>query len=407
MIRSTCTAQTALLAFAALTNAHLPGGQPLTAQEVIALPGEDRLLEANFEEVYRIGSYDGDEWETFGRVSGVSFDDSGNLYVMDDQAGRIVVVSQGGAFVREFGRIGDGPGEFAANSNTAVGFTVLRDGRAVVFDPGHGGFAVFGPDGEFERSVPMSGSAMYLIRTLKTANDGENVITTSVSAFSSGGSADAVVPFRPIFRLVLTGDEVVQDTVIRAWRPSGDAAGFRPGLVAEALPDGGLVYTDSSAYAIKVASRDGELTRLLTRPFRPEPVTDRIEEQEIERQLEELEERSAGAESGNQMAAMQAQFAQMRRARVQSMEFYHEVPVVRTLRTSWEGTIWVRRRGEEPASDGPIDLLSPDGRYLGTYPVDATSMPRAFGPDGLVAFVERDELDVPTVVVRRLPPEAR
>ena len=205
MIRSTCTAQTALLAFAALTNAHAPGGQPLTAQEVIVLPGEDRLLETNFEEVYRIGSYDGDEWETFGRVSGVSFDDSGNLYVMDDQAGRIVVVSQGGAFVREFGRIGDGPGEFAAHSNTAVGFTVLRDGRAVVFDPGHGAFAVFGPDGEFERSVPMSGSAMYLIRTLKTANDGENVITTAVSGFNSGGSTDAVVPFRPIFRLVLTG----------------------------------------------------------------------------------------------------------------------------------------------------------------------------------------------------------
>ena len=176
-----------------------------------------------------------------------------------------------------------------------------------------------------------------------------------------------MVPFRPIFRLVLTGDEVVQDTVIRAWRPSGDAAGFRPGLVAEALPDGGLVYTDSSAYAIKVASRDGELTRLLTRPFRPEPVTDRIEEQEIERQLEELEERSAGAESGNRMAAMQAQFAQMRRARVQSMEFYHEVPVVRTLRTSWEGTIWVRRRGEEPArrrADRPAEPGWPVPRHL-------------------------------------------
>ena len=30
-------------------------------------------------------------------------------------------------------------------------------------------------------------------------------------------------------------------------------------------------------------------------------------------------------------------------------------------------------------------------------------MPSAFGPDGLVAFVERDELDVQTVVVKRLP----
>ena len=75
--------------------------------------------------------------------------------------------------------------------------------------------------------------------------------------------------------------------------------------------------------------------------------------------------------------------------------------------TSWEGTIWVRRRGEEPAGDGPIDLLTADGRYLGTLPADATAMPRAFGPEGLVAFVERDELDVPTVVVKRLPPELR
>lgn len=29
------------------------------------------------------------------------------------------------------------------------------------------------------------------------------------------------------------------------------------------------------------------------------------------------------------------------------------------------------------------------------------------GPDGLVAFIETNDLDVPTVVVRRLPPEIR
>ena len=89
------------------------------------------------------------------------------------------------------------------------------------------------------------------------------------------------------------------------------------------------------------------------------------------------------------------------------MEFYHEVPVVRTLRTSWGGTIWVGRRGEEPASDGPIDLLTPDGRYIGTLAANATAMPSAFGPDGLVAFIETNELDVQTVVVKRLPPEVR
>ena len=377
----------------------------LAAQEVIELPAEDRLLDVEFEEVYRVGAIDGDEWDVFGRVSAVGFGESGNLYVMDDQGGRIVVVSQEGEFVREFGRIGDGPGEFSASSNTAVGFTVLRDGRTVVFDPGHLAFQVFGSDGEFERSVRMPGSSMYLIiRTLTPARDGQNVITTSVGAFGMGGGAadDPEPPFRPVYRLVLTGDEAVQDTVVRAWRPSGDASGFRPALVARALPDGGLVYTDSSAYAIKVATRDGDLTRVLTRPFRPEPVTDRIRDEEIERQLKENEERYAG--SGDRFAAARAELG---RERIGSMEFYHEVPVVRTLRTSWEGTIWVRRRGDGPASDGPIDLLTADGRYIGTLAASATAMPSAFGPDGLVAFRERDEFDVSRVVVKRLPPEVR
>ena len=31
----------------------------------------------------------------------------------------------------------------------------------------------------------------------------------------------------------------------------------------------------------------------------------------------------------------------------------------------------------------------------------------AFGPDGLVLYWETDELDVPTIVVKRLPAEVR
>ena len=58
-------------------------------------------------------------------------------------------------------------------------------------------------------------------------------------------------------------------------------------------------------------------------------------------------------------------------------------------------------------SDGPIDVLTPDGCYLGTFPADGMSMPGAFGPDGLAAFVEVDELGVQTVMVRRLPEAIR
>ena len=37
----------------------------------------------------------------------------------------------------------------------------------------------------------------------------------------------------------------------------------------------------------------------------------------------------------------------------------------------------------------------------------ATEMPNAFGPDGLTAFIERDEFDVASVVARRLPADVR
>ena len=90
-----------------------------------------------------------------------------------------------------------------------------------------------------------------------------------------------------------------------------------------------------------------------------------------------------------------------RRAFLEALPAAAEVPVVLDLRTTWDGEIWVRRRGEDLLSDGPIDVLTRDGRYLGSYAAD-TAMPSAFGPDGLVAFIETGELGEYMVVVKRV-----
>ena len=65
------------------------------------------------------------------------------------------------------------------------------------------------------------------------------------------------------------------------------------------------------------------------------------------------------------------------------------------------------RQGDELIGDGPIDILTAGGEYVGTCPTAATKMPDAFGPDGLAAFIELDELEVASVVVRRLPVNVR
>jgi len=85
---------------------------------------------------------------------------------------------------------------------------------------------------------------------------------------------------------------------------------------------------------------------------------------------------------------------------IEAMEFASEIPVIAGIQSDWDGNLWIER-GAAPGEPGPTDIVTARGDYLGT--VAGGSMPRvaAFGPRGLVAFLGRDTLDVPTVVIAR------
>ena len=157
-----------------------------------------------------------------------------------------------------------------------------------------------------------------------------------------------------------------------------------------------MAFSDSTTYAVKVVEPGAGVVRILKRPFQPEPVTGRTIRAEKRRWLLRLEE----------TAALGANL-QARRRSIEELEFHTELSVIRGLGTTWDGYIWVLRRGEGPRDNGPIDVLTPDGRYLGSYPAGTTALPAAFGPDGLVAFVEVSELRVQTVVVKRVVGKVR
>ena len=382
-----------------------PAG-PLAAQVVVELPAEDRPLDAGFEEIYRLGVLDGDGWDTFGSVGGVSFDGAGNLYILDTRAVRIYVVDLQANLVRQFIGEGEGPGEFGGNYAAALEFAVIRDGRVTVYDTGRLGFALFDAAGDFERTIPLGGEQTHfpLIGGIQAFPGMDRVLATTEVNYlrRTEPSPDDEVPapsFRYVLSYDLSGDQVGVDSVAAGWRPSGDPEAFRPRLAAGVLPNGAVVYTDSSSYAIKFAVPGGSVTRILTRPFQPSPVTDRMKAAEIERRLEGL-----GDGGGDPMRQRMIEF---RRGQIEAMEFFPEIPVVLSLKTSWEGTIWVRHRGHEGTEGNPIDLISSDGRYVGTFAPGSTAVPSAFGPNGLAAFVETDDLDVPYVVVRRLPEGVR
>ena len=204
-------------------------------------------------------------------------------------------------------------------------------------------------------------------------------------------------PAFPFLALLVSGGhtQLVEVEAVGAYRILGesvdDAAGEAFDKVATLL---GLPYPGGPALAELALGGDPGRFRF------PRPMTDRMRETARQREmtLYEAEMRSA-AESLNLGDGAIA----FMRERVESLEFYHELPVIRDLQTTPDGAIWVWRRGPDPVTEGPIDVVTSDGRYLGSYPA-GTPMPDAFGPMGLVAFIETDALGVQTVVVRRAAP---
>ena len=387
---------------------------PAAGQEIIELPAEDRWLELDFEELYRLGTLAGEAWEQFGDVRSVAFGAAGNLLVFDQHelAQKIYVVDPEGRLVREMGGPGEGPGEFGG----AVAMAVMPDGRVVVADHDRQGYHLFGADGEFERMVRKPGSpSAWRMGPIRAQPGTDAVISVpgqaqAVTMTYGAFSGPIVLPSSlSIERTDLSGERSEIDTVAEAWLPptglEDEDENFQrnyihiptallpelsPTLHWRVLPDGRVAFADSTTWSVKIAVAGAGIVRILKRPFRPEPLTGRLVRAEKDRRLRRLEETGL------------ADRVERMRGVIENRDYYHELSAIRGLAVTWDGRIWVLRWGAEPWSDGPIDVVTPDGRYLGSYPAGTTVLPAAFGPDGLVAFIETDELGVQTVVVKRM-----
>ena len=428
-----------IVAATAIAVALTPPTSPaLTGQQVVEIPVQDRPLDAGFAEIFRVGVLDGESWETLNRVVKVAFDAQSNLYVFDrgvflSSDLRVLVFDQSSRFLRGFGSAGDGPGEFRMPRRYAVN----RDGQTIVSDVR--AYHVFDENGKFVHRIrPSTRSQRDLLPSEILPDPRGGAVFAGDFGTGEGppGGNRPQPTSRPIMRLELDDALLDADTVLHAWLPPlgepgeglpksieveggvvdltsayGNSAlprALSPRLLVGILPDGGIVYSDSSAYALKVTSSgSSEPVRVITRPFRPRPVTPAIREEFKEGA--EAGVMRAGAEGSAVGTALRiTNFADLGPVSgMPELTFYPEVPVLRDLSVTWEGRIWVGRTGERLEGAGPIDVLTPEGGYIGTFLPGATAMPDAFGPDGLAAFIEKDEMDVARVVVRRLPAAVR
>lgn len=423
-----------IIATLTLLTATSCGGEIGTAGEAEGLDAPDRTLAWSPEPVYAVGGFDAEDWATFGQVSHVAFDADGYLYVLDGQASSITRVSPTGEFAGTVARAGEGPGELS----NPLGMTVTADGRVAVSDFGHRGFALFSPQGEWLGNVPVDMAVEGMPTDELAAHPDGSIIASGGFRmnFSRGGagartsvSMGAAPEGRPIHRYSLGADSTGRDVFV-AWDPppppeggqselSGSSGSggrmvmrmermqaFEPALSFGVLPDGRLVVADSSAYALKLVDpATGSVGGTLTRPISPTVVDERIQEMERARQLETV--RNNGMQlrtlGGGRGSFDQNAVRQMMEERIANMAFYPEIPVIEDLAVDPDGRIWVQRASGTPGQDGPTDIITADRRYLGTLPADGLRIPEAFGPDGLIAVVELDEFDVPTIRVLRIP----
>ena len=363
------------------------------------LDGPDVTLNAVTEEVFTVGSVLGGEWDTFGTVRSVHFDAEANLHIFDSQAEHILVVGPDGSLIRTVGGKGEGPGEFG-NVTRAI---VARDGSYTVM--GFTTIDLLEPGGEFVRRITLDPMTTGIVLADMALPDGR-LVAGQLMRFGDDDEEPEEAG-RPIHIFPLDGTE--PELLYTAWElPEEDddestfsgsvmrlAAGraFEPRRDFDVLTEGSLALIDSIGYRVKIIGPDGSVTATIERPIAPLPVDEEIKEAERQRFSES---RAAVLESGTRNDI------RIEQEGVEERTFADEVPVLWGLEVDWEDRIWVERRGPTGQGDGPTDIVTAGGGYIGTLPPDGLRTPDAFGPGGLMAYIETDEMDVPTVRVVRL-----
>lgn len=401
------------------------GGMPGGGSASMDSP--DFTIAPAHEALWTVGALDGEDWEVFGAVTDLAFNESGDLFVLDRQAAHVVVFDRMGAYLRTISRQGEGPGELMEPGSMAL----LADGHLAVFDRSRRGIQFFTQEGEYLESAPFDPQRGMPNFVRAWLPDGSILtdIETRMTGSADGGMSISTGPVggeseRPIIRYGPDGSREVRYTAWDPPPPTGDGASteggsfqftmspvraFDPSLSFVPLTDGRLAVVDSVAYRIRLVDTTGTVEDALERPVDPIRVTSAIRDAERERRLAQLGQRvsvsSALGGSVSLPSDFQAQMTAARRTTIEEMTFAEEIPAIDDLALDFEGRLWVERTGL-PGEDGSIDVVTPDARYLGTIQPGGLRIPDAFGPDGLMAYSDTHDLGYPIVRILQLAPDA-
>jgi hypothetical protein len=397
---------------AGLVAAALLSADAAAQDRVVRLPERDRPLAGTPTQVFAVGRENGAAHETFGIVAGVAFDASDNLYVLDRQASRVMVYDRTGRFIRQIGKEGEGPGELMV----PLALTVGGDGTVIVSDLGRRGYSLFRPDGAFIRNVVVEdympgfsggigwhprGGVVAAYREPPRPGSGvqtQNAMPLLLQPLAGGAPTRLYnIPQALRIEQQSSGPGQVQ---MRSTPPPI----FSPSVLFGVIPNGQTALSFTSGYTVRIVDATGTTVRYLQRPVRTRLTTEADREKGRENTREAMMNgRNAirvqigGGGGGGRPEPNRQEIER----RVAELQFADTIPALRGLRVAPSGKLWIERTGPVVGEPGPIDLVTPEGQYLGT--ITGTTLPDAISRSGLAAYIERDDNDVERIVVRTLP----
>lgn len=352
-----------------------------------------------------IGRVSGDERYLFGGVNGAVVLRDGRIAVLDGQAARIRVYSADGDHIEDWGRSGEGPGEFSGSPRRMFPY---RGDSILVEQFANDGSTIFDDRGRFGRTVPPE---MWLL----FQNDRASLFDPSLGPVRTcctlwGPLPDGVFLGSYSEMLPYSGSGTMRSSVMAAITPDSGGTPVPAGIFKGGLynrveggltelqfqfrfsmavgPDGYFV-TEGDSYSFNAYDAGGRLRRIIRLAREPRPITDDI--------------RAAHEARLREQTSPDDEWFR----RELSKPYPAHLPAFESLHADTEGNLWARQRryGADEVRVGAemyeFYIFGADGRHLGTIELPANLEIYQLGADFILGRV-RDELDVDYVHLYRI-----